>query len=201
MWPYMPSQIGPGRNPSKQLTPKAGRWSCLFAVRWPLGHDTWPCLFVQLLTPLLSLSASLAVQSVSGFSSPSPQTRPLNVASNRSVCSSRRSFHVCKAVELAVSGLTCCCCYSYSRLPIARRDQILIRYAHTHSCLHSHPRLFLSPVSVSHRPPFSYLVPGFNTAAACQRVAYFHPPRRPPAVVLFLWCPWQLDWTVGWTDE
>lgn len=44
MWPYMPSQIGPGRNPSKQLTPKAGRWSCLFAVRWPLGHDTWPCL-------------------------------------------------------------------------------------------------------------------------------------------------------------
>lgn len=72
---------------------------------------------------------------------------------------------------------------------------------HTHSCLHSHPRLFLSPVSVSHRPPFSYLVPGFNTAAACQRVAYFHPPRRPPAAVLFLWCPWQLDWTVGWTDE
>lgn len=83
-------------------------------------------------SPPLSLSASLAVQSVSGFSSPSPQTRPLNVASNRSVCSSRRSFHVCKAVELAVSGLTCCCCcYSYSRLPIARRDQIYDTHTHT----------------------------------------------------------------------
>lgn len=154
MWPYMPSQIGPGRSPSKQLTPKAGRWSCLFAVRWPLGHDTWPCSSCSCSLPS-SLSLHLSPSNLSPASpllsfTPDPPSQCGIESSSLLVPALVSCLQGCRNRLLLLLLLLLFLFPTPDSQPGYVR---YMRYAHTHTLACTHTRAFFCPQFPT-APPF-----------------------------------------------
>lgn len=155
MWPYQValgmsgaianrawSQFSPNNSSPKQ---GAGAVRCSLATG--PRHLALRRAAVRLLTPLLSLSASLAVQSFDCrlASSPSPQTRPLQCVRPRIESSCPGPLFI---PALALQG--CPSRRLWPELLFPTPDNQITRYTHTQT--HHTPAPFLSPVS--HRPPF-----------------------------------------------